>query len=103
MLVVIDLLYSVTARWDHRQGAALVQFRSQPVGIEGLVAQQGIEVKVLDEWSNPDHVVALTGQEHEAYEIAQSIDKGDNLGGQPAFRAPDGLMASPPFAPLAFW
>ncbi len=93
----------MAARRDHRQGVAFVQFRSQPVGIEGLVAQQGIELNVLDEGTHPDHVIALAGQEHEARQIAQGIDQRYDLGRQTAFRAPDGLMASPPFAPLAFW
>jgi hypothetical protein len=47
--------------------------------------------------------VALAGQEHEAHQVAQRIDQRDNLGGQSAARASDGLMLSPPFAPLAFW
>ena len=88
---------------DHGAGAALIQFCAQPVGIEGLVAQQGVEVNVLDQRANPDHVIALAGQEHEAQQITQGIHKRDDLGGQTALRAPDGLISSPPLAPLAFW
>ena len=47
--------------------------------------------------------MALAGQEDEANQIAQGINQGDDLGGQTAARPPDGLILSPPFAPLAFW
>jgi hypothetical protein len=47
--------------------------------------------------------MALARQEHEAHEVSQRIDQRDDLGRQPAARATDGLMVSPPFAPLAFW
>jgi hypothetical protein len=44
----------------------------------------------------------LAGQEHEPSQIAQGVDQRHDFGRQTAFRAPDGLMESPPFAPLAF-
>jgi hypothetical protein len=44
----------------------------------------------------------LTGQQAEADQIAKGVHQGQNLGGQSAFRASDGLIESPPFAPLAF-
>jgi hypothetical protein len=45
----------------------------------------------------------LTGQQQEADQIAERIHLRDDLGRQAAARAPDGLSASPPFAPVAFW
>jgi hypothetical protein len=45
----------------------------------------------------------LPRHQHKAHQIAQRIDHGHNLGGQSAFRAPDGLILSPPLAPVAFW
>jgi hypothetical protein len=47
--------------------------------------------------------VALTGQQHEADQISKGIYKGDDFAAQSAARAPDSLILSPPFAPLAFW
>ena len=58
---------------------------------------------IPDQGLDAHHVVALAGQEHEADQAAQGIHKGDDLGGQAAARSPDGLISSPPFAPLAFW
>ncbi len=84
-------------------GAAIVQFRPQPVGVEGLVGQERVELKIADQRLDADHIVTLAGQEDEADQAAQSIHKGDDLGRQAASRASDGLIASPPFAPLAFW
>jgi hypothetical protein len=47
--------------------------------------------------------MAMARQQNEPCQISQSIHQGDDLGGQTAFGAPDGLISSPPFAPLAFW
>src|SRR5918998_917896 len=70
--VEVDGALAVGLGWDHRGGTTIVEVRPEPVGVEGLVAEQG-------------------------------VDQGDDLGGQPAARAADGLISSPPFAPLAFW
>ena len=101
--VIGELLLSVGLRWDHSTGAALVQFRAQPVSIEGLVAQKGIEAKVMDQGLDTNHVMALTGQQHETDQVSQGVHQGDDLGGQASSRSPDGLILSPPLAPLAFW
>jgi hypothetical protein len=45
----------------------------------------------------------LAGKQFEPNEISQGIGEGQNFGGQSAFRASNGLIESPPFAPLAFW
>src|SRR4051794_39394360 len=45
----------------------------------------------------------LAGQQDEAHQGAEGVDKGDDLGRQAAARAADGLGPGPPFAPLAFW
>jgi hypothetical protein len=41
----------------------------------------------------------MTGQEHEADEIAQRVGQREDLGGHAALGAADGLVLSPPFAP----
>jgi hypothetical protein len=42
----------------------------------------------------------LTGQEHEADQIAERIDDHRDLRRQAAARFADGLILSPPFAPV---
>src|SRR3982750_633179 len=42
------------------------------------------------------------GQQDEAHQVTEGVDKGDDLGRQAAARAADGLVPGPPFAPLAF-
>ena len=103
LLVVVDLLFSVAPGRNDGAGAAFVQFRSQPIGVERLVAQQGIEADIADQGLDAHHIMALARQKHEADQVPQGIDQGDDLGGQTTPRAPDGLILSPPFAPLAFW
>src|SRR3712207_3146914 len=88
---------------DHRGGAAVVQLRSEPVGVEGFVAEQSAEDNTLDQRLHADGVVALAGQQNEAHQIAERIDQGDDLGRQATARAADRLTLGPPLAPLAFW
>jgi hypothetical protein len=90
----------VAFRWDDGTGTAPVEFGPDPVGIEGLVAEQSIEIDAFDQGSDPDSVVALAGQENEAHQVSERIDQGDDLGGQAAARSSDGLISSPPFAPV---
>src|SRR3954464_3182583 len=88
---------------DHRGGTTIVKLRSEPVGVERFVAEQSAEDDTLDQRRYTDGVVALTGQQYEAHQSAERVDKGDDLGRQPTARAANGLILSPPLAPLAFW
>jgi hypothetical protein len=74
---------------DDDPGAALVQIGDDPVGIKGLVGDQGIEFNALDQRRHTDRVVPLAGQQDEAHQIAQRIDERDNLGRQAASGAAD--------------
>ncbi len=58
---------------------------------------------ILDQWGNALHVVGLSGQKKETHKVSERIDQRDNLRRQPATRTPDGVILSPPFAPVAFW
>jgi hypothetical protein len=66
-------------------------------------AEQGSEGYALDQRRHAERVMALARQQHEAHEVAEGVDEGDDLGGQAAAGAADGLLPGPPFAPLAFW
>ena len=90
---------ALRALGDDDSGTALVQLGDDPIGIEGLVGNQVVEFDVLDEWSDPDRIVALSGQQNEAHEIAQRIGERQDLGGQAAFGLADGLALSPPLRP----
>src|SRR4051812_12853803 len=89
--------------WDHRSCPTTVKLRSEPVGVERFVVEQSAEDDTLDQRLHADGVVALTGQQDEAHQIAERIDQGDDFAGQAAARAADGLAPGPPLAPLAFW
>ena len=55
----------------------------------------------FDQGRHANKVVALAGQQDKADQVAQRVHQGDDLGGQAAARAPDRLVDSPPFAPVA--
>ena len=78
---------------------ALIEFFDDPVGIEGLVAQQGTELDTFYERGHSDCVVAISRQQHEPHEVAQGIAQGKYLGRPTALGLAYGLILSPPFAP----
>src|SRR4051794_3526982 len=97
----VDLERGGTARMlrDHDLGAALVEVGNNLIAVKRLVGNQGAELKAIDQRRDPDSVEALSGQQHEANEIAQSVGEGQDLGRHAALGAADGLARSPPFAP----
>src|SRR5215213_6980872 len=101
--VEVEAAFAAGLGRDHRRGAAGVELRPEPVHVERLVAEQRAEGHAFDQRRHADGVVPLAGQQHEAHEVAQRIDQSDDLGGQAAARAPDGLALGPPLAPLALW
>lgn len=73
---------------------------AQTIVVESLVGQQRLHVDAFDQVWRGDAVVTLAGEQNEAGEVAECIDKRDDLRRQAAARAADGLMTSPPFAPI---
>jgi len=84
---------------DDDLGAALVELSDDVVAVEGFVGDESVELEAVDERGNADGIEAMARQECEAYEIAQGIGQGQDLGRHAAFGAPYGLALSPPFAP----
>src|SRR5262252_10889158 len=84
---------------DDDLGAALVQLGDDRVAIESLVGDQRVKLDSVDQRRDADRIEAVSRQEREANEIAERIGERQDFGGHPAFRAPDGLALSPPFAP----
>lgn len=81
----------------------LIQRGADPVDVEGLVAKQGGKVDVGDQRRDALAVVSLARQQDEAHQVAQRVDPRHDLGRQSAARSADGLILSPPLAPVPFW
>ena len=73
---------------------------AQPAGIKSLIADQGQAIDAGHESVEAGDVVPLAWQEHEADQIAERIDDHRDLRRQAAARFADGLILSPPFAPV---
>jgi hypothetical protein len=101
--VTFDGLGPIGFRRDDRNGAAVVQFGTQPIHIEGFVGEQGLKVDARDQRCDTDTVVTLARHQDEARKIAQRIDQRQDFGRQAAARSTDGLILSPPFAPVPCW
>ena len=101
--VARDGMLSVSLGRNDGCGTPCVQFGADPVDIERFVGEKRFERDPFDQRFDTDAIVALPRQEDKAHQVAQGIDQGDDLGRQSALRAPDGLISSPPLAPLAFW
>lgn len=103
VFIVVTQELPVRFGWDDRAGAAHIEFCEQPIRIERFISQESIEGNAIDERFDALHVVSLTGQENEVGQVSERVDQSNDLGGQTAARATDGLILSPPLAPLAFW
>ena len=77
----------------------LVQRGDDPIGVERFVGDRAAEFDAFDKRGNPDCVVALSGQQDKADEIAQCINERQDFGRQAAARLSNSLALSPPFAP----
>ena len=86
--VARDRAHPIGLGWNDGHGASAVQFGADPVDVEGLVGQQGLEVDTLDQRRNADAVVALAGKQQEARQVAERIDERDDFRRQPAPLAP---------------
>lgn len=88
------------AQRNDRLDVAASQTFAQPVRIERLVADQGQAGDPGHENVKTCDVVTLARQKHEADQIAERIDERRNLRRQTAAGLADGLILSPPFAPV---
>ncbi len=68
---------------DHR--TAFIHLVDDPVGIKSFIRQEGVEGEPPDQWLNPYSVVAVAGQQHEAYQIAERVGEGEYFGRPAAF------------------
>src|SRR5215211_5106464 len=84
---------------DHDLGAACIEIGDQGIAVESGIGAQRPEGEPVDERRHAHRIEALPGQKHEAHEVAERVGERQDLGGQAAFGAADGLALSPPFAP----
>ena len=80
-------------------GAAFIQLFDDPIHVERLIAEQGVELDTLKERRDADRVVAMVRQKFETREITTCVGECQDLGRQFAFRLAYGLALSPPSAP----
>ena len=90
------------ALWPLRNdelGASDAQLCGDPVGIEGLVGNQALQLNASNQRRDAAGVIALAGQQHEAHEIAKRAGQGKDFRRLAAFRAANGLIWVPPLRP----
>src|SRR5260370_32587412 len=74
-----------------------------PFVVEALVADQRTDGEAMEQRLRADTVMTLSRQEDATCKVAQRIDQRHDLGRPPAAGASDGLILSPPFAPVPCW
>ena len=80
-------------RWDHGCLAGVSQrLEHALVGIEGFVGDERLGLKLREQGIGSGQIVLLSAGEMKAGRIAERIDGGVDLGGQPALAAADGLI-----------
>ena len=95
--IVISLHLSVRFGRNDSDSTALIKFLQEPVYVKGFIGQKRSKGNVANERGDPFHVLRPSGQKQKAEQVSERINHANNLGVQPATRAPDGMMLSPPF------
>ena len=101
-LVVRDVYFAISFGGNDGLCAALMQGVAQIIGVKGLIAEKSVKGQVVNQRRHTDDFAALTGQQAEATRLPRASTRARTLVVNPPFRASDGLIESPPFAPLAF-
>lgn len=104
MLVIRTQALTIGARGnDHGLASLLQRLDHTFIGVECFVGDHDFGVDCGKQQIGAVEIMSVAGSESEAGWIAERIDSGVDLGGQPAFAAPDRLVA--PFfgAPALCW
>ena len=101
--IALDKVLAASLRRNDSQSPALIEIEPQGIAVEGFIGEQGGEIQVLQDRLHPDTVMTVPRPEGEAHQITQSIDQGQDLGGQAATGPANGLILRPPFAPVPCW
>ena len=89
---------------DDRDDVAYLEAGNEAIGVISLVGDHGFRRSLGGKRFGLGDVVNLAPGEADREGIAQGVDDGVDLGGQPAPRAPDGVVLAPFFrAPALCW
>ena len=105
VLVVFALNFAIGFRRNHRDFTGVFQhLQDTLVGIEAFVGEHDPRFDLRQQHVGAVQIAGLTAGQMKASRVAQGVDRGMNLGAQPAFAAPDGLIGAPFFsAPALCW
>ena len=93
LFVVFALVFAIPLGRADGALAGSFERRNDPlVGIEALVGDHGVGLDQRQQDIRAVEIAGLSGREREAGRIAQSIDRGIDLGAQSAFAAADGFV-----------
>ena len=84
---------------DDNFGPACSHLVDNPVCVERLVSQDGVEFHALDQRRNADRIKSIARHEFEPDKVAERIAQSKDLCGPAAFRLAYSLILSPPLAP----
>ena len=103
--VVVPLQFAIgLGRYDRGFAGFLQGNQDTLIGIEAFVGQHYVSHNLRQQHISPVQIAGLTAGEMKADGVAQGINRGMNLGAQPAFAATDGLVEAPFFsAPALCW
>jgi hypothetical protein len=65
------------------------------VGVIALVGEQRLGLQLWQQDVSPIQIAGLAAGQMKANGVAQSVDRGVDLGAQTSLAAPDGLIAAP--------
>ena len=88
--VVVPLVLAIGFRWDDDGFSRFFERLDDTlVGIEAFVGDHGVGLDLRQQYVGAIEIAGLSGGESEAGRIAQSVDRGVDLGAQSAFAAAD--------------
>lgn len=93
ILVEIALDFAVAPGRDHDRFSPVKQRLDDSfIGIKGLVGQQSVGCHLRQQRVGALQIMGLSWRQQKSQRVAQGVDKGVNLGAQPAFASPDRLV-----------
>jgi hypothetical protein len=102
VFVVEDRLGAVAFWRDHRLGPE-GKVGAEPINIIGLIGNDVLGDKAVDQCLGLRAVVDLAGREDKAQRVAEGVDGDMDFRGRAAARAADRLNLGPPFPPAECW
>ena len=100
-LIVGDVDDTVALCGNDSCCVSFIQFIAQVIGVKRLISQKCAKRQTFNQRRHTNDLTVLAGQQRKPHQITQRIGQRQDLRAQAAFRTADGLILSPPFAPLA--